>query len=68
MYTIENVAKISNKLYKNKNPIKVFNNKKNDYNHFRFEINSDLANQKLDWKAKINLKQGLNLIINKRCE
>ena len=67
MYTIEDLAKTSNKLYKNKTLIKIFDNKKYN-NKYRFEINSNLANKELGWKAKLDLKKGLKLIINKKCE
>ena len=68
MYSIKDLAVTSNKLYKNKNLIEIFDNdKKNDY-RYRFEVNSNLANKELGWKAKLDLKQGLKLTINKKYE
>ena len=68
MYSIKDLAVISNKLYNNKNLIDVFDNDKISNFKYKFEINSNLANKKLGWKAKLDLKQGLKLIISKKYE
>jgi len=53
---------------KKHNLFEIFDNdKKNDY-RYRFEVNSNLANKELGWKAKLDLKQGLKLTINKKYE
>ena len=68
MYSIKDLAVISNQLYNNKNLIEVFDNDKISNLKYKFKINSNLANKKIGWKAKLDLKQGLKLIINKKYE
>ena len=46
----------------------MFDNDKISNFKYKFEINSNLANKKLGWKAKLDLKQGLKLIISKKYE
>ena len=51
-----------------KNLIEVFDNDKISNLKYKFKINSNLANKKIGWKAKLDLKQGLKLIISKKYE
>ena len=51
-----------------KNLIEVFDNDKISNLKYKFKINSNLANKKIGWIAKLDLKQGLKLIISKKYE
>ena len=68
MYSIKDLAITSNKLNNNKNSITIFENNKKDNHKYSFEINSNLVKRELGWKAKIDLEQGLKLMMNRECE
>ena len=67
MYTIHDLAKVSNKIYINKKSINIIEHVKSKKQNYSLDISSNLAYKILGWRAKVNLRKGLNLIKFKKC-